>query len=62
MDALELLTEHAQELRESFVPHVVLGNSTFGLTQYTFYIDLGMDHRGTHRVLGGQAPHPHPHQ
>lgn len=40
MDALELLTEHAQELRESFVPHVVLGNSTFGLTQYTFYMIL----------------------
>lgn len=40
MDALELLTEHAQELRESFVPHIVLGNGTFGLTQYTFYMIL----------------------
>ena len=40
MDALEMLTEHAQELRESFVPHVVLGNGTVGLTQYTFYMIL----------------------
>ena len=35
-----MLTEHAQELRESFVPHVVLGNGTVGLTQYTFYMIL----------------------
>ena len=35
-----MLTEHAAELQLSFNPHIVLGNSTIGLTQYTFYMVL----------------------
>ena len=34
MDALEQLSHHAQELQESFNSTIVVGSSTFGMTQY----------------------------
>lgn len=38
MDALAELSAHVPELTESFNSVVVIGNSTFGLTQYTFWM------------------------
>ena len=38
MNALEVLSEHVPELKESFDSAIVIGNSTFGLTQYTLWM------------------------
>ncbi|WP_165061271.1 MULTISPECIES: F0F1 ATP synthase subunit A [unclassified Adlercreutzia] len=38
MNALEVLSEHVPELKESFDSAIVIGNGTFGLTQYTLWM------------------------
>ena len=38
MDALEQLSHHAQELQESFNSTIVVGSSTFGMTQYVLWM------------------------
>lgn len=38
MNALEVLSEHVPELKESFDSAIVIGNSTFGLTQYILWM------------------------
>lgn len=38
MDALEQLSHHAQELQESFNSSIVIGSSTFGMTQYVLWM------------------------
>jgi F-type H+-transporting ATPase subunit a len=38
VDALEQLSHHAQELQESFNSTIVVGSSTFGMTQYVLWM------------------------
>lgn len=38
MNALEVLSEHVPELKESFDSAVVIGNSSFGMTQYILWM------------------------
>lgn len=38
MNALEVLSEHVPELQESFNSAIVIGNSSFGLTQYILWM------------------------
>ncbi len=38
MNALEVLSSHVPELKESFNSAIVIGDSTFGLTQYTLWM------------------------
>lgn len=38
MNPIEVLSEHVPELQESFNSAIVIGNSTFGMTQYIFWM------------------------